>query len=275
MKRTPLALALLLAASPLLANSPTAEPNAPAASSATSLTEEQAEALAADARLFNEFAEDKQRQEDPWIMASSVFLDGHPDLKNRRWAMDAYREGRFVDAFNFFRAASRFADKPSQAMVAQMLWDGTGGTAINRPLAYAWMEIAAERNYPAFALYREFYWQQMTREERRQAIALNEPLWKEYGDDVAQPRLEARMRTAKRNVTGSHAGFVGTLAIEVSTPMGSRRIDASQIYVDRFWNPEEYWRWQDEDWKELGRGQVDVGPVAQADPPASSGTGSR
>lgn len=228
-----------------------------------------AASLAADAAALNAEAVRKQTQdEDPWVLASSVFLDGHPDVRYRRYGMAALEAGAFVDAHRHFRKASRFADKPSQGMVAEMLWEGRG-VAQDRALAYAWMEVAAERDYPAFALFRELYWQELSREERARAIVLNREVWAEYGDEVAKPRLERRMATARRNVTGSRVGFVGNLAIEIPTPGGSRRIDASTIYTERYWNPRQYWAWQDEDWKRMGSGTVDVGPVTSTEPKES------
>ena len=226
--------------------------------------------LAADAAALNaEAARNQTVDEDPWVLASSIFLDGHPDLRYRRYGMAALEAGALIDAHRHFRKAARFADKPSQGMVAEMLWEGRGVTQ-DRPLAYAWMEVASERNYPAFALFRELYWQEMSPEERARALSLNRPLWAEYGDAVAKRRLERRMEVARRNVTGSRVGFVGSLAIEISTPGGSRRIDAETVYNERYWNPRQYWAWQDEDWKRMGSGTVDVGPVAAAEPSESA-----
>lgn len=220
--------------------------------------------LAADAAAIRADAARKRKEEvDPWIIASSVFLDGHPDLRYRRYGMDAMRGGAHADAFKHFRRAARFADKPSQAMVAELLWEGKG-VERDRALAYAWMEVAAERDYPAFALFRELYWQELAPEERARAIEFNGPLWAEYGDAVAKPRLERRMRTARRNVTGSRVGSVGFLTIEVATPSGSRSIDGSKVYDEVYWDPRRYWAWQDEGWKRVGSGTVEVGTVRQA-----------
>ncbi|MFN7213001.1 MAG: sel1 repeat family protein [Lysobacteraceae bacterium] len=249
--------ALLIALPALAAATPAVHPVDPPARESLG----DARTLAADAAELGAEAVRKQtREEDPWVIASSVFLDGHPDIRYRRYGMAAMRAGAHSDAFRHFQRAARFADKPSQGMVAEMLWEGKG-VAQDRPMAYAWMEVAAERDYPAFALFRELYWQEMTAEERARAITLNKPLWAEYGDEVAKPRLEDRMRIARRNVTGSRVGFVGNVSIEVSTPNGSRSIDGALVYDDRYWEPRQYWAWQDEDWKRLGEGKVEVGPV--------------
>src|SRR3546814_493841 len=56
------------------------------------------------------------------VMVTSGFLNSHPDLRYRLLGMEAMREDRHGDAFKFFRRAAHFADKPSQGMVAEMLF---------------------------------------------------------------------------------------------------------------------------------------------------------
>src|SRR3546814_2441093 len=90
-------------------------------------------------------------------MVTSGFLNSHPDLRYRLLGMEAMREDRHGDAFKFFRRAAHFADKPSQGMVAEMLWNGDG-VERDRALAYAWMDLAAERGYAGFLGLRERYW---------------------------------------------------------------------------------------------------------------------
>ena len=60
------------------------------------------------------------------LLITAGFLTHHPDMKYRLLGMDAYRNKRYEDAMRFFRRASFYADKPSQGMVAEMLWNGEG-----------------------------------------------------------------------------------------------------------------------------------------------------
>jgi uncharacterized protein len=202
----------------------------------------------------------KKKLQDQTITSSQTFLSDHPDLKNRIYALDAYKKARYSDAFTHFKRAAKFADKPSQGMVAEMLWKGEG-VEVNRPLAYAWMDLAAERLYPTMLAHREKYWEVLSPEEREQAIVLGKDIYKVYGDDVAKKRLASVLRRARMNITGSHAGFVGTLSIQIDTPTGPITIDGSQYYQDKFWKPEEYAKWQDEAWKNPPTGRVDIGPL--------------
>src|SRR5690606_22663884 len=95
--------------------------------------------------------------EDRNLLENRVFDEGHPDLKWRVEAIRAMEKGRKREAFELFKRAASYADKPSQAMVAEMYWTGTGALR-NRPLAYAWMDLAAERGYTKYLARREYIW---------------------------------------------------------------------------------------------------------------------
>ena len=89
--------------------------------------------------------------EDPVLMTAG-FLSAHPDLKYRLMGLDEYRKGNLDDALQFFRRSAFYGDKASQGMVAEMLWTAQG-VAQDRPLAYAWMDLAAERGYVDQVIY--------------------------------------------------------------------------------------------------------------------------
>src|SRR3546814_6772152 len=93
-------------------------------------------------------------------------------------------------------------------MIAEMHWRGLG-VPQDRELGYAWMDLAAERMYPNFVIKRERYWQLLDADQRSNAIERGQQLLAEYGDDAAKPRLAKVLRQARRETTGSHAGFVG------------------------------------------------------------------
>lgn len=195
------------------------------------------------------------------VMNTEMFLGAHPDLRWRREGLQSLEEGRDAEALTRFKRAARHADKPSQAMVAEMLWTGWG-TAVDRPLAYAWMDVAAERAYVPFVVKREQYWKQLSEAERAQALDVGRAVYDEYRDDVAKPRLERWLRRAMRNVTGSRTGFVGALQVIVPGPGGiAMTIDGSKYYDGQYWQPEQYWAWQDSLWKDPQTGHVDVLPL--------------
>lgn len=209
-------------------------------------------------------------ERDRAIMSSEAFLSGHPDLRNRLAALWHYRKGDYEEAFVRFRRAARYADKPSQGMVAEMLWKGQG-VAMDRPAAYIWMDIASERGYRTMVVNRERYWAGLSEDERAQALAIGDELFLAYADKYAKPRLEREMKYRRRNTTGSRTGFTGNTQIEIPTPDGPRIINGSTFYDEKFWEPDKYWSLQDSDWTTEGKGTVEIGSlqtVGELAPPA-------
>lgn len=195
------------------------------------------------------------------VLNSAAFLAAHPDLQNRHRGMEAYEAGDHDLAMSYFRRAARYADKPSQAMVAEMLWKGEGGVQ-DRALAYAWMDLAAERGYPGFTIIRERYWAELDEGLRRDAVARGEGVYAEYGDAVAKPRIARVLRRERRRVTGSRTGFAGALEILVPGPGGiMQSIDGSKFYDRKFWDPELYQAWHDAVWMEQREGRVNIGDI--------------
>lgn len=202
------------------------------------------------------------------LAATGGFRSHHPDIRWRYLAMSSYRKGDYAKAARRFRKAAYYADKPAQAMLAEMYWNGVGVT-MDRPLAHAWMELAAERAYPDFAEFRAKYWAQLTDAEQARARQFAEELLLEYGDAVAKPRTELEMRRGRRFVTGSRTGFVALLDIQVVTDSGHRlQLRGDQYYADEYWKPASYWRLQDQIWRAPIRERVTVGdPEAISEPP--------
>lgn len=207
-------------------------------------------------------------EDDVLVTTSENFLSAHPDLRWRNRGESAYQKGDYPQARELFRSAARYADKPSQAMLATMLWEGKGGTA-DRALAYAWMDLAAERGYPGFIATRERYWQALSADERKRALDVGTAIYAEFGDDVAKRRLEVELRRARLSVTGSALGHVGNLPIRLRLPNGSMSppIPSTRYYDPRYWEPEQYWQWQDRKWKDPAKVQVEVGPLRPAEGP--------
>jgi uncharacterized protein len=201
------------------------------------------------------------------VATSESFLSAHPDLRFRLEGLDAVERGRPEQAITLFRRAARYADKPSQSMLGEMHWIGSG-VPVDRVQGYIWMDVAAERGFPLMVAKRESYWAQLSEEERRRAREIGVAVMDEYGDAAAKPRLEKILLRAKRNVTGSRVGNVGSLVIRIPTPNGYREVRGEDYYAPQFWVPERYFQWQDQDWLQP-QGKVDVGDVEAA--PAGEG----
>ncbi len=264
--RAPLALALLLAlAAPLAAAAAVQAPAAaaPAADPAADPAEAEVEAALQEAVDASAYA-----GEDPSVLAAVLYTSAHPDLYNRSLGFRSLEDGLAEAAHGQFLRAARHADKPSQAMLAEMYWKGLG-VPRDRATAYAWMDLAAERHYRGFILLREAYWAELDEAERARALEVGQGLYAEYGDDVAKPRQERAMQRARRATTGSRTGFVGALKVRVPGPGGSSvEVDGSRFYAARYWQPEDYWAWQDEIWiSPLPEATVTVGDLEEVAAP--------
>ena len=134
-------------------------------------------------------------------MMSAGFLTSHPDLRLRLNGQERLKRGEPADAFLFFRRAAWYGDKPSQGMVAEMLWTGQG-VERDRPQAYAWMDLAAERGYEGFVVHRERYWAALDAAERERAIEIGKEVYAKYGDAASEPRLAAVLRRERARQTG-------------------------------------------------------------------------
>ena len=113
-----------------------------------------------------------------------------------------------------------------------------------------------------FVAKREQYWNALSESEQALALDVGRPLYEEYRDEVAQERLERKLEKAKRKITGSRTGFVGFLTLVVAGPGGvGIAIDGERFYDDTYWEPDQYWEWQDSIWKDPAFGTVTVEPL--------------
>ncbi|MBO9661322.1 hypothetical protein [Dokdonella sp.] len=206
------------------------------------------------------------RDDDPTIVNGEAFQRSHPDLLWRNRGIFEYQRQRYADAARYFRDAAYYGDKPAQAMLAMMSWNGEGADT-DRAQAYAWIDLAAERGYESLVATREKFWAALDEIERRRALDLGKDLYAKYGDEHARDRLEREIVRAKNQLTGSHLGRAGTIAVLLPGPDGRMRpVDGSLFYSSRYWDPKKYRDWQDQRW-ELPQGHVEVGPVQQAAEP--------
>ncbi|KRG79311.1 hypothetical protein ABB30_01390 [Stenotrophomonas ginsengisoli] len=196
---------------------------------------------------------------DQRVMAVPGFLDSHPDLRFRKWAVDALHRHEVSTAMDYFRRSARFADKPSQGYLAEMYWHGVEMPA-DRALAHAWMTVAAERGYPMFVEMRERFAAGLSAEQRQRSQRIQAELFAEYGDEVAKPRIAEVLRRAKLELTGSRTGSqVSNMDIQYESGGMARTIKGSEYYAPKYWDPVEYHRWQDATWEKVPVGTVDVG----------------
>ena len=218
--------------------------------------------IAVTARASELPCSERPREPIPERIMGSTFFNAHPDLQSRAEGLRAWHGGRHVQAMRHFRIAARHADKLSQAMLAQMHWEGLG-TPVDRALGYAWMDLAAERDYHNFVQLRELYWAQLTTEERADAIERGQSVWADNRDRVAKPRVNRAMKQARLNITGSRTGFISAgLEVNVRLANGQTEVvPATEYYNDDYYDPEKYWCSQDAYWSRPLNPEVAVGEL--------------
>ncbi len=185
---------------------------------------------------------------DPYeaeVTQSEGFLMAHPDLRMRKAGVAARQRGRYEEAREQFRIAASYADKLSQAALAELYWEGKGGD-VDRALGYVWMDLAAERGTPWLLAQREAYWNALDAAERQRAIEEGRKLYAEYGDPTAWPRMERELRVGARDVTGSRAGWDGSMRSQSRGIVGARTLSPEEFRKARYWDPVAYRQWQDE-----------------------------
>lgn len=210
------------------------------------------------------------RQDDEAILRSEGFAVHHPDLRFRRLGLEAQQRGDARGAFAHYRRAARYADKLSQAALAELYWNGAVGSP-DRVRGYVWMDLAAERGAPLMLAHRERYWRALTDHERARVDELGPAIYDEYGDPAAQPRLERELRRGLREMTGSRLGIVGNMSVCLRQGTGECNVTVrgERYYADTYWKPQHYWAWQDGLLRTPSRegGRVEVGPVQTATRP--------
>lgn len=209
------------------------------------------------------------------LLEQEGILGAHPGFRWRREALLALEKGGGPQVQEWLLRAARYADKPAQALIAERYWKGNG-VARDRALAYAWMDLAAERGYTVFIAHREKYWAALDAGERQRALEVGQQVYAEFGDEVAKPRLAKHLQRKRAMQTGTRLSTRSGVEVYLppaSNPSGESGIGKGRgqkhyigkrlpnYYQDKIWEPDAYFAWQDEQYVGLPEGIVTVGAV--------------
>jgi uncharacterized protein len=212
----------------------------------------------------------------------------HPDLFYRDLAVRAYEAGDKQAAVDWLLKAAGYADKPAQAMLATMYWDGDG-IPIDRPRGYAWMDLAADRGYRDLLVQREKYWAKLSEAERQSAVMEGRRIYGEYSDEQGLRRLDRVLKREANRATGSRTGFGGNnLTVRLRdgaagsslTPaqdgapvvLGGTPVRGTDYYSPTLWSASPYAKLKDRIWEQAHAemGAVEVGPLQSLPAPSTS-----
>src|SRR3546814_13485936 len=134
-----------------------------------------------------------------------MYQSFQPDHRWRQAGLRAQAAGNYRAARKSYRRSAAYADKAAHAHYALMLWTGQGGGK-DRGLALAWMELAAERQYPKFVALRDRFREQVTDAEAARAEDVRGAVFAAYAGAVARPRLETVMHRGLLSRAGERRG---------------------------------------------------------------------
>lgn len=195
--------------------------------------------------------------------ASASPFDFAEHTPGYRLATDAsrfYENGSYFTARHRFKQAAYWGDKLAQHNVGAMYYRGDG-VERDPVRAWAWFELAAERDYPEFVAVANAVRSELDERQRQEADALLEELRAEYGDEVAVPRTRQRMERERRRMTGTRTGSVGRLTVID----GRGTHDAEQYFAEEKWDFDWIVRHERQVFDALARANVSIGPLQLVD----------
>jgi hypothetical protein len=154
-------------------------------------------------------------------------------------AKQSYGKQQYAYARKFFETAAGWASKPAQYVLGVMALNGDH-QAINRPLALAWMTLAAERPNSDFKPAYQAVHDGATAAERKAAEKLLASMRPVYADATAATRAEQRYTQGmnalnRKNAGGSNYCIAGmaTLAKPIGDPTQCPPIQIMAKAIDR------------------------------------------
>ena len=226
--------------------------------------------------------------QDPYVQKTLRAMNDastwyHPDLFGEYAGMRRYTHHQYKEALKYFEVGAYYADKLSQLSIGLMHLNGEG-VPKDAALAYAWIDLAAERGYPDFVATRDRIKNELTPAQLEQAQTLRAQLAQKYADAVAKPRMEHQLHLGAAQMTGSRTGFdsgVQHAAVKqncgggatiggVSVPVAG--CGGNDIYAKSRWQPDEYFASRDAQWKAtVSVGKLEETGAASAAPAPAAG----
>ena len=222
------------------------------------------------------------------LLQNPRIVSAHPDLFYRDLGIRAYTANDKHAAMGLLLKAASYADKPAQAMLAAMYWNGDG-VAKDRPRGYAWMDLAADRGYKDLLIQREQYWAQLSAAERELAVSEGRQIYARYNDKEGLNKLDQALKHAANQATGSRTGFGGSnLTVRLRggaagpgltpkgdtgpTELGGTPVRGTDYYSPEMWSAEPYAKLKDRVWEYARHetGKVEVGPLQNLPVPSAS-----
>jgi hypothetical protein len=211
----------------------------------------------------------------------------HPDLFGEYTGMRRYAHHQYKGALKYFEIGAFYADKLSQLSLGLMYMNGEG-TPKDPVTAYAWLDLAAERDYPDFVATRDTLKDRLTPEQLARAMVLRAKLAETYADGVAKHRLVVQIRQGLLQGvpnSGSRTGFEYGNYWRPTNPDCAPTLAAGgqeqpqagcgrSVFANAYWDPNSYFAWRDSAYQpRVSVGAIhELGKAIDKPPQQSEGT---
>jgi hypothetical protein len=177
----------------------------------------------------------------------------------------AYAAGQFGSALAKYKAAARWADKFAQYNIGVMHLRAEG-VEFDPVKAWAWLELAAERDYPQMVEAADDLYAMLDEAQRAEGRDyLERELLPRYGDDARVEPTAQKMRQDRRRATGSRTGggaFLSYLTI-IDGSGQTRRGD--EYYAAEKWDFERIIEYETQVMFRIANGNVELGELELVD----------
>lgn len=196
-----------------------------------------------------------------FALADSALSQAMSDFENP--AMRHYHKAnRYFEARSFdfalhnYRQAASWGHKISQFNVGTLYYNGHG-VEHDPAVAWAWFELAAERDYPQMVDVADETWQELDREDRVRGAEKLEELRSDYADEITLPRLERLLKRHHRAATGSRLGGPGSSPVTIFNDHGL--VASGDVYFDEAeWSVDELISREKALFEQLARARVRI-----------------
>jgi TPR repeat protein len=139
----------------------------------------------------------------------SIHTDAVPGEYFFGLGVNAINHNDYKHAVAMYKIAASWGYKPAEYNLGVIFSKGEGDVPVDLPQAYAWMQLAAERNEVSYVAARNRVKDMLTAEQLQTSEKILPGLSAIYGDAVALPRAKAKWRDVLTHATCSHVGFTG------------------------------------------------------------------
>lgn len=139
----------------------------------------------------------------------SIHTDAVPGEYFFGLGVNAIKHDDYKHAVAMYKVAASWGYKPAEYNLGVIFAKGEGDVPVDLPQAYAWMQLAAERNDKQYVAARNRVKDMLTADQLQASEKILPDMQAIYGDRVALARAKAKWHDVLTHATCSHVGYTG------------------------------------------------------------------